>query len=52
MGVPDVNLKSLTDPAVYISLTMAILAFGLDRAHKAVAAPAHVDRGGGIQQGD
>jgi signal peptidase II len=33
--VPDVNLKSLTDPAVYVSLTMAILAFGLDRAHKA-----------------
>ena len=29
------NLKSITDPAVYVSLTMAILAFGLDRAHKA-----------------
>ena len=29
------NLKSLTHPSVYISLTMAILAFGIDRAHKA-----------------
>jgi signal peptidase II len=29
------NLKSLTNPSVYFSLTMAILAFGLDRAHKA-----------------
>jgi len=29
------NLKSLTDPSVYISITMAILAFGIDRAHKA-----------------
>ncbi|MET3926514.1 signal peptidase II [Devosia sp. 2618] len=29
------NLKSLTDPSVYVSLTAAILAFGLDRAHKA-----------------
>ena len=29
------NVKALTDPSVYISLTMAILAFGLDRAHKA-----------------
>jgi len=27
--------RSLTDPSVYFSLTMAILAFGLDRAHKA-----------------
>jgi signal peptidase II len=29
------NLKSLTHPSVYLSLTTAILAFGLDRAHKA-----------------
>jgi len=29
------NLKSLATPSVYISLTMAIMAFGLDRAHKA-----------------
>jgi signal peptidase II len=29
------NLKSLTDPSIYLSLTMAILAFGIDRAHKA-----------------
>lgn len=29
------NLRSLFHPSVYISLTMAILAFGLDRAHKA-----------------
>lgn len=29
------NPKSLTHPSVYFSLTTAILAFGLDRAHKA-----------------
>ena len=29
------NLKSLANPSVYFSLTLAILAFGLDRAHKA-----------------
>ena len=29
------NLKSLTNPAAFVSLTMAILAFGIDRAHKA-----------------
>ena len=29
------NLKSFANPSVYISLTMAILAFGIDRAHKA-----------------
>ena len=29
------NLKSLANPSVYVSLTMAILAFGIDRAHKA-----------------
>jgi signal peptidase II len=29
------NLKSLTNPSVYFSLTLAILAFGLDRAQKA-----------------
>jgi signal peptidase II len=29
------NLKSLANPSVFISLTMAILAFGIDRAHKA-----------------
>ncbi len=29
------NLRDLATPSVYISLTMAILAFGLDRAHKA-----------------
>ncbi|MDP2782601.1 signal peptidase II [Devosia sp.] len=29
------NLKSLFHPSVYFSLTLAILAFGLDRAHKA-----------------
>ncbi len=29
------NLKSLADPSVYVSLVMAVLAFGLDRAHKA-----------------
>ena len=29
------NLKSLANPSVYYSLTAAILAFGLDRAHKA-----------------
>ena len=34
------NAKSLLQPSVYISLTMAILAFGLDRAHKAVAVSA------------
>ena len=31
------TLKSFLTPSVYISLTMAILAFGLDRAHKAFA---------------
>jgi signal peptidase II len=35
-----VNLKSLFHPSIYISLTMAILAFGLDRAHKAFAVSA------------
>ncbi|MHA6691740.1 signal peptidase II [Devosia sp. A449] len=30
------NLKSFFNPTVYFSLTMAILAFGIDRAHKAV----------------
>lgn len=30
------NLKSLANPVVYLSLTTAILAFGIDRAHKAV----------------
>ena len=34
------DLKSLITPSVYISLTMAILAFGLDRAHKAFAVSA------------
>ena len=29
------NPKSLFHPSVYVSITMAILAFGLDRAHKA-----------------
>ena len=29
------NLRALANPSVYISLTMAILAFGIDRAHKA-----------------
>ncbi len=29
------NVRDLTNPSVYLSLTMAILAFGLDRAHKA-----------------
>ena len=29
------NLRSLANPSVYISLTMAIMAFGLDRAQKA-----------------
>ncbi|MGV8853825.1 MAG: signal peptidase II [Devosia sp.] len=29
------NLKSFTEPSVYLSLTMAIMAFGLDRAQKA-----------------
>ncbi|WP_193336810.1 signal peptidase II [Devosia beringensis] len=29
------NLKSLTDPSIYVSLVMAVLVFGLDRAHKA-----------------
>ncbi|MCS6760736.1 MAG: signal peptidase II [Candidatus Devosia symbiotica] len=28
------NLRSLTNPSVYISITLAIMAFGLDRAHK------------------
>lgn len=30
------NVRALTNPSIYFSLTMAILAFGLDRAHKAV----------------
>lgn len=29
------SVKSLANPSVYFSLTLAILAFGLDRAHKA-----------------
>ena len=29
------NAKSLTDPTVYVSLVLAVLVFGLDRAHKA-----------------
>lgn len=29
------NVKSLLTPSAYISLTMAVLAFGIDRAHKA-----------------
>ena len=29
------NIKDLTNPSVYVSLAMAILAFGLDRAQKA-----------------
>jgi len=29
------NVRTLTNPSIYFSLTMAILAFGLDRAHKA-----------------
>lgn len=29
------NVKSLLTPSAYVSLTMAILAFGIDRAHKA-----------------
>ena len=29
------SVKALTNPTVYLSLTTAILAFGLDRAHKA-----------------
>ena len=29
-----VNLRSLADPSVYVSLTMAVLAFGIDRAQK------------------
>jgi len=29
------NLKSIANPSVYASLTAAILAFGIDRAHKA-----------------
>ena len=33
-GAP-MNLKSLANPTVYFSLTTAILAFGIDRAHKA-----------------
>ena len=35
MGVLPMNPRNLTDPSVYISLTTAILAFGIDRAHKA-----------------
>ena len=34
MGVPPMTLRKLADPSVYISLTTAILAFGIDRAHK------------------
>jgi signal peptidase II len=34
-GYPGLTLKSWLTPSVYFSLTMAILAFGLDRAHKA-----------------
>ena len=34
MGAP-MSVKALTNPSVYVSITMAILAFGLDRAHKA-----------------
>ena len=29
------SVKALATPSVYVSITMAILAFGLDRAHKA-----------------
>ena len=29
------NLKSAAAPSIYLSLTMAVLAFGIDRAHKA-----------------
>ena len=35
MGVLPMNPRNLTDPSVYISVTTAILAFGIDRAHKA-----------------
>ncbi len=34
MGVLAMNQRQVTDPSVYISLTTAILAFGIDRAHK------------------
>jgi signal peptidase II len=34
MGAP-MPVKALTNPSIYVSITMAILAFGLDRAHKA-----------------
>ena len=30
------NPRFLTSPSVILSLTMAVLAFGIDRAHKAV----------------
>jgi signal peptidase II len=35
VGVLSVNPRSFAHPSVYISLTTAILAFGIDRAHKA-----------------
>jgi signal peptidase II len=35
VGVLSMNPRKLTDPSIYISVTTAILAFGIDRAHKA-----------------
>ena len=35
MGVPPLNLRKLADPSIYLSVTTAILAFGIDRAQKA-----------------
>jgi signal peptidase II len=38
---PPMNLRALTDPSVYLSLTAAVLAFGIDRAHKSLQVSAN-----------